>query len=184
MKLTVRPLDCAQMMNGKVRLQFETFGKLSPEQYEQYTKWLYEEKKLTLDIKPYRAQRSLDANAYLWVICQKIAEAIGNTKENVYKKFIRDVGQFEILPIREDAVEYWINVVWGGRGLGWYAEVIEDSKLPGYKKVINYLGSSIYNTEEMSVLIDEVVTQAKALGIETLPPAEIASMKDLWEKHK
>ncbi len=34
---------------------------------------------------------------------------IGNTKEYVYKKTIREVGQFEIIPIRNDAVERWIK---------------------------------------------------------------------------
>ena len=137
-------------------------------------------KLLSIEIKQYRQQRSLDANGLLWVLCQKIAEVIGNTKEEVYKKFIRDVGQFEILPIREDAVDHWITV-WNSRGLGWYAEIIDDSKLPGYKKVINFYGSSVYDSKSMSVLIDEVVTQAKELDIETLPPAEIASLKDLWK---
>ena len=89
------------------------------------------------------------------------------------------MGQFEILPIRDDAVETWIRR-WGDKGLGWFAEVMEESKLPGYTKVISYFGSSCYNTREMAVLIDELVATAQELGIETLPPDEVDSLKNLW----
>jgi len=138
-------------------------------------------KQLSVTIEQHRKRRSLDANAYLWVLCQKIAEAVGTTKELVYKKAVRDVGQFEILPIREDAVETWIQI-WSSRGLGWFAEVLDDSKIPGYKKVISYYGSSVYDTRQMSILIDEIVSQCKELGIETLPPDELESLKALWGK--
>ncbi len=140
-------------------------------------------KLLTVSISQHREKRSLNANAYCWVVCQKIAEAIRSTKEEVYRKAIRDVGQFEILPIRDDVVDTWIRR-WGNRGLGWFAEILDDSKLPGYKKIISYFGSSCYDTREMSILIDELVNTAKELDIETLPPDEIAAMKDLWGKEK
>ena len=136
-------------------------------------------KRLAVTIEQERRRRSLDANAYCWTLCQKIAEAIGSTKELVYKKTIRDVGQFEIVPIREDAVETWIER-WGNKGLGWFAEVLDDSKLDGYKKVISYYGSSVYDSREMAILIDEIVTQCHELEIDTKTPAELESMKNLW----
>ena len=43
-------------------------------------------------------------------------------------------------------------------------------------------GSSTYNTREMSVLIDGVVTEAKELGIETLTPDQIKEMMIAYEK--
>jgi len=114
------------------------------------------------------------------VLCQKIAEVLRTTKELVYQKFIRDVGQFEIVPIKNEAVERWIEV-WNSKGLGWFAEVMEDSKLKGYKKVISYYGSSCYDSREMSVLLDEVVRECKELNIETLPPDEIKALKESWK---
>lgn len=139
-------------------------------------------KTIVAEIKPLRRRRSLDANSYLWVLCQKIAEAVGTTKEEVYKKAVRDVGQFVILPIRDDAVETWIER-WNSRGLGWFAEIMDDSKIPGYKKVITYYGSSVYDTREMSVLIDEIIYQCRELGIEHLPDAELQRLKGEWGKH-
>lgn len=135
-------------------------------------------KQLSVEIKPYRHKRSLDANSYCWVLCQKIAEIIHSTKEQVYKSAINDVGQFEMLAVQDKAVEQFITV-WNSRGLGWYAEEM-DSKIKGCKKIIAYYGSSCYDTKAMSVLIDYIVSSAKELGIETMTPEELSGMKNEW----
>lgn len=142
---------------------------------------LTDDKVKVCKIDHYRKKRSLDANSYCFVLCQKIAEKIGNTKEFVYKQAIRHVGQFEIVPIRDDAVERWIEA-WESKGLGWQSEIMRDSKLDGYITTINYYGSSVYDTREMSLLLDEVVTQAKELGINTMTPNEIRQLKEQWVK--
>lgn len=136
--------------------------------------WCVEVKKKT---KP----RSQDANAYCWVLCQKIAEVIKSTKEDVYRRFVRDVGQFVIVPIRDDAHEEYIRK-WSAKGIGWCAEIAGESKLQGYKNIITYFGSSVYNTQEMSVLINEIVSEAKELGIDTATPAELQRMESEWGK--
>jgi hypothetical protein len=130
-------------------------------------------------LKEYRQKRSLDANAYLWVLCQKISEVIRNTKEFVYQDAIKNVGQFDFFPLRNDAVETFLHR-WNCRGMGWFAEEFEDSKLAGYKKIIAYYGSSVYDTREMSVLIDYIVNEAKELDIETMTPQELALLKSRW----
>lgn len=139
-----------------------------------------EGKLLAVDIKQYRKRRSLDANAYCWILSQKIAEKIGNTKEYVYKKAIREVGQFEIVPIRNDAVERWIKN-WESKGLGWQSIIMGESKLEGYTNTINYFGSSVYNTKEMSLLLEELVYQAKELGIDTMTDTEKRELLEMWE---
>ena len=138
-------------------------------------------KKLSVTVEPVKRRRSLDANAYLWVVLNEMAEALRTTKEDIYRQLVRDVGQFEMVPIRAgEATEAFVRM-WGGRGLGWFAEVEGESKLEGYNRVVCYFGSSVYDTKQMSRLIDEAVTQAKDIGIETLPPDEIESLKHLWE---
>lgn len=136
-------------------------------------------KLLVMEVKQHREKRSQDANSYCWVLCQRIAEAVGNTKEFVYKRAIREVGQFEIVPIKAEAMERWIEV-WGQNGIGWFAEKLHDSKLPGYVNIITYYGSSVYDTKEMSRLLDEIIREAKALGIETMTPAELEALKQSW----
>lgn len=58
------------------------------------------------------------------------------------------------------------------------------SKLKGCNNLILYYGSSTYNTEQMSRLIDNIVQDCKAVGIETMTPAELAALKDAWGKEK
>lgn len=141
---------------------------------------LNEGKTLTIDIKEYKKKRSLDANAYCFVLCQKIAEVIGNTKEYVYKQAIKQVGQFEIVPIKDEALDRWIKN-WESKGLGWQSVVMGESKLDGYTNTINYFGSSVYNTKEMSLLLEELVYEAQELGIDTMTETEQKELLALWE---
>jgi len=136
-------------------------------------------KEISVEAKQYRQKRSLDSNSYCWILCQKIAEVIHSTKELVYKKVIKDVGQFELMPIKNEAVERW-QKVWESKGMGWFSEVLEDSKLEGYKKIVSYYGSSCYDVREMCVLINEIVAQCKKLGIETISSNELERMKSAW----
>ena len=57
-----------------------------------------------------RKKRSLDANAYCFVLCDKLAEKLGTTKEIVYQKAIREVGAFDILLLQNQAVESFLNM--------------------------------------------------------------------------
>lgn len=52
-----------------------------------------------------------------------------------------------------------------------------------YRTYIMLRGSSDYDTKEMSELIDGLVTEAKQLGVETLPPHELERMMSIYEKH-
>lgn len=45
-----------------------------------------------------KKKRSLDANAYLWVLVGKIAAAVGIPTDEVYRNAIRDAGEFTPLP--------------------------------------------------------------------------------------
>jgi len=136
---------------------------------------------LIAEIKQYRQHRSLDANAYMWVLADKIAEVIRSTKEEVYRKAIKDVGKFTIVPISNDEVESWIRD-WERDGIGWFCEIMGDSKLPGYTNIISYHGSSSYDTKRMARLIDWIVEEAKELDIETATPDQLALMKEDWGK--
>ena len=130
-----------------------------------------------------RKKRSLDANDYLWVLCTKIAQKLQDgktmvTKEEVYRKHIEAVGKYEPLAMAESAVERF-SQVWAKNGTGWLVKVV-DSKLDGCKKVFAYYGSSVYDTKEMTRLIDSVIEDCRALDIETMPPAELDALLKEW----
>ena len=132
----------------------------------------------TVTLGPKRRKRSLDANAYLWVLCDQIAKAIRATKEEVYRAAIKRVGVVDVIPMREDAAAEWCRR-WRSRGIGWVVETA-DAGLDGWVEVLAYWGSSTYSASEMSRLLDDVIEEAKGLGIETATPEQLALMRDEW----
>ena len=142
-------------------------------------KLLADGKAVEMILQVVKKARSLDANSYCWILCQKLAEKLSTTKVEIYRQTIYEVGQFVIVPIRADVAAEYVRV-WQSRGLGWIAEEIGDSKHDGYVKIMTYFGSSVYNTEQMSLVISELVKECKAQGIETATPAELARMMGEW----
>lgn len=140
------------------------------------------DKKAEYDIKieKKRRKRSLDANAYAWVLIGKLAEALKESTTTVYRRLIADMSAFEIVPIRDDAVDKWITV-WQGKGIGWLCEDMGACKnTQGYHNVKCHYGSSTFDSKEMSYFIDLIIQECKEQGIETLPPSELIKIKELW----
>lgn len=141
--------------------------------------WLYnQDKEQLFEIQEHKEKRSLNANSYCWVLIGKIAEVVGNTKEEVYREYIKNKGIYRIVTLNDKAVPTFIKL-WTERGLGWICETSE-TNITGLTDVVAYYGSSSYNTKQMSHFIDYIVQEAKDLGIETLPPDEIKSLKESW----
>lgn len=136
-------------------------------------------KKYAVEIKEYRPRRSNDANAYLWTLIGKLSAVLGIPPEEVYRDAIRDVGDnYEVMPVRNEALDKWKHI-WQSNGLGWVCEEIGPSKLPGYTNVRNFYGSSVYDTAQMSRLIEIIVADCKAQGIETMSPEELAGLMEV-----
>lgn len=141
---------------------------------------LHNAEKLSIKIGRHKEKRSLNANAYFWVLCGKLASKLQQDKISIYRQLIQNIGDnFEILPIRNEAVETFIKN-WQLKGLGWICDSLGDSKLRGYTNVCAYYGSSAYNTKQMSDLIDSIVFECKEQGIQVETPEQIAKMKSLW----
>lgn len=133
-----------------------------------------------LEIKEHRKMRSLDANAYAWVLIGKIAYVLKMPPNLVYIHAIRDVGgNYEIIPIKEEAAERF-REIWKGKGIGWLCDDMGSSKIDGYRNLRCYYGSSAYDTRQMSQLIDNLVQDCKVLDIETLPPDKLGAMMEGW----
>ena len=135
---------------------------------------------LDIEAKKHRNKRSLDANAYCWVLCEKLAIKMDITKEEVYKQEIMMVGKSVIVPIKNEEVEYFKSA-WENKGLGYICESLGNSKIAGYENLRLYYGSSSYNTKDMSRLIDSIVEDCKLQGIETATPEELARLKEAWK---
>lgn len=141
-----------------------------------------------ITIQKKKNKRSLNASAYCWVLCQKIAEELSKSgytsKEDVYRKAIKDCSHFSYVPVREDAIERYIQI-WQGHGLGWLAEDAgECQSLKGYHNIMCYHGSSVYTTAEMQRLIDCLVDECNQLGIKLDDSDYIQSLVKGWESEQ
>lgn len=134
---------------------------------------------LSVEMKKYRAKRSLDANAYFHVLVGKIADTLTISKAKAKNMLICRYGQPQLLPDGSIMI-YKTNAP---EEFMWEQEAVHaipvryEDKATFYKI---YRGSHTYDTKEMSLLIDGTVADAKELGIETMTPAELAEMKVRW----
>ena len=121
---------------------------------------------ISVDITKYEETRSKDANSLLWALCTDIGNAIKPPvpKEEVYRKAIRDVGKYFPVPVRDDLIDEW-KKCWSRKGTGWFADVTDRSKNPGYTLMFSYCGSSTYTVSEMSRLIDYLKDEMNQMGI-------------------
>lgn len=132
-----------------------------------------------LEIKQHRERRSLDANAYCWVLLDKLAEKTGIRKTEIYKDLIRNIGGNCTVVCVQDVAVYDLRMGWEKNGIGWQTEEIP-SKIDGCTNVVLYYGSSTYDTKQMSRLIDLVVQECKEQEIETMTPQELSRLMETW----
>lgn len=137
----------------------------------------YKDKDVDVAVKQWHDKRSLDANAYLWVLIDKIAEAMHLDKAEVYRDSIRAIGGVSQVVCAQDFTVDALRRGWEMRGMGWQTDTMP-SKVPGCTNVVLYYGSSMFDSRQMSLLIDHVVQDAKALGIETMTPRELEKLLD------
>lgn len=141
---------------------------------EQYDK--LKDGEVSVEIKKFYKRRSLDANAYAWVLIDKIASVLRIDKVDVYREQIRNIGGVsEIVCIQNAALEKF-RAAWEQNGIGWQTDILT-SKIEGCTNVVLYYGSSTYDTNQMSQLIDHLVQDAEALGIDTMTPSELERLK-------
>lgn len=140
------------------------------------------DKELSIEVKEWREKRSLNANSYFHVLVGKLADVLKISRTEVHNWLIAEYGQTDLdagIVILEDRID-WKKL-----------ESLHLLPIPGQKEEMAngrlyqayYVrrGSHTYDTKEMSILIDGAVYEAKEQGIETLPPAEIERLKNIWQ---
>ena len=139
----------------------------------------------TVEVKKKSKKRSLNANAYCWVLCQEIADRLTKggsytSKEDVYRKCVKECGNFTVVPIRNDAVERF-KEIWASHGIGWLTDDMGDCRnTKGYSLIACYHGSSVYDVQEMIRLIECLLDEAERLGIMIKPKEEVQALLDDW----
>lgn len=135
-----------------------------------------------IEIKKWRPKRSLDANAYAWVLLDKLSAKLGIPKEELYREEIRNVGGVSrIIGIETEYAEDFRRL-WGSKGLGWQTEVFESKKKEGISNIICYKGSSAFDSKQMSDLIDNIIQDCEAQGIPTMTDEQIQKLIGDWKQ--
>ena len=137
-----------------------------PDFSETYDK--YNGKDCNVEIKIWRPKRSGAANRFLWVLVDKIAKEIRSTKNEVYRNEIKEIGGVsDVYLMADEAVERFCRQ-WETQGLGWQTEVVGSDD--GRTTVIAYYGSSTFDVDQMTQLIDNLMFEAQQLGIDVDTP--------------
>ena len=139
------------------------------------------DKEISVEFRKRFKKRSLDANAYAWVLICKLAEVLDKGKAEIYRETIRDIGGVsDTLCIQNAAVDTFCEA-WRHQGLGWQADTFP-SKILGCTNVTVYYGSSVYDSKQMSLLINRLVQDCESVGIPTLSDATVEKMIRQWGK--
>lgn len=128
-------------------------------------------KEVNITISEPKEKRSLDSNAYFWLLVNKLADKLHTSKEEMYLKLLKDYGQSIVVTVKQ-------GLDLSQAGFKYY-EVLKDGLINGkpFTAYKVFIGSSQYTKEQMSVLIDGTVQECKELGIET----ELDMFVDLME---
>ena len=164
--MTGRLVDMAFTLGGKQRVTLELNG-----DFREIWDKLHLEPILDVEVKKHREKRSHSANAYFHVLVNKIAAETGESDDLVKERLVvaygtvaRDKDGCTVgfkLPVSFDVRE-------------------EDGKW--FNCYLVYKDTSKMDTKEFSHLIDGAIDEAKALGIETDTPEQLARYKEEWSR--
>lgn len=148
------------------------------------------DQELNVEIKKAYKKRSLDANAYAWVLINKIAEKLqekepdgGWTPLEVYRAAIRDVaGACEIHPIPIDIADDFAEQ-WTSLGDGYQIEFFPSSE-EGWLFGKLWKGSHTYSSQQMNILIKILIQEAEQQGIPTITDKEAEKLIGRWAVKK
>lgn len=125
------------------------------------------------EIERKRKKRSTDANALCWKLCTEIANVLRADKDSIYVDMLKRYGQSDIVSVLSavNVKGYFKYYDEFGKG------TVNGKEFTHYKV---YKGSSEYDTREMSILIDGIIDEAKALDIEVISEREKSLLLEEW----
>lgn len=139
----------------------------------------YEAKDLKIKVARQANPRSLDANAYFHVLCDKLRQKLEISMAACKNMLITSYGQIEY--IDDEMVEIKSNIP--------FEKMREEETLhlrfirmsdDGRYLYILYRGSHTYTSHEMHKLLEGTIQDCKDMGIETKTPDEIQRLETLW----
>lgn len=153
---------------------------------EQIAVWLMRQEKTgkLFDIKEHREKRSLSQNAYYWKLLSILARKLNISNARLHNILLRDCacpfiigGKVAMQPI-PDTIEAEIDVLEATTyHLKPSSGIITGNDGNVYRWYVVLRGSSTFNVEEMSHLLDRLIEECKQQNIETLSEDELERMR-------
>lgn len=136
-----------------------------------------DEKPFELEIKRVRKKRSLDANAYYWVLVGKLAQALRTSTGAIHRQMLNDYGVIKTLDGRP--VTFTLRAGIPPEEVADYTRVVKTGEINGIKAVMYAVekGSSEMDSKEFSALLDGLISECQEQGIQTATPLELARME-------
>ena len=177
MESKARLVDIAKdWRNGKFRLTFELDSFL-PNMVDAIKDCC-----LRLSVKKWKEKRSLDANAYMWVLFTKMATILQTTAQEIHDEMLYRYG------IPDEDEDGYISIAVRSRidiaRIEGYWKLYKESRDGKYKYYYRIKGTSELDTGEMSWFLQRGIDEAEELGIETATPDQIREMEALWERNR
>lgn len=151
---------------------------------EQIIQYLFKQDKTKkYEVKEVKKKRSTNANNYFWKLLQELCEVQNLDTIEEYKKRVKELGIFRRFRIEPKDVKTF-EIMWQDKGIAWFCEIADTEYIGNveFKIIHAYYGSSSFNSKQMSRLIDNLVQDCQAIGIETKSKAEIDSLLKEWDK--
>lgn len=176
MERKAKLLDVSYDAKGHQRVTFELSEKADMSDLK--------DRDIRLKAVRWREKRSLNANAYFYALANKIAQATSQSLTEVHNTLISDYGRVEmngdtVMNIIMDADVDWRKL----EGIHLHPtsgrRVMDNGRM--YQVYLVMRGSHTYDSKEMSTLLDGTISEAQALGIETITPDEKARMLQQWQ---
>ena len=168
--MTGRLVDMAFTLGGKQRVTLEING-----DFREIWDKLHQEPVLDVEIKKHREKRSLSANAYFHVLCNKISAETGESEDAVKRRLVVSYGALARdkdgkpvglkLPPTVDPSDFYP-----------YVRLYETRQENGkdYSCYFVYKESHKMDSKEFARLVDGAIEEAKELGIQTDTPEQLA----------
>lgn len=137
---------------------------------------------VNVEIKKAFKKRSLTANAFAWVLIDKIASKTGRKVTDIYRHEIKEVGGVSTMVGMKDEAISTFKRQWETGHFGRQIEIVPGSKKDGWSNVKIYFGSSEFDSEQMHRFISNLIQDAESLGIPTISEKEQEKLLREWAK--
>lgn len=143
------------------------------------------------DLTEHKERRSLSQNAYYWKLAGEVVKKsirFGTNINEIHNRNLRELGLREYIndqplciyiPDTEEAEKTALNAE------SYHIKPTSQTKAGKdgtmFRCYVMLRGSHTFNTDEMSALVDLMVQEAVAVGVEVITPRELAQMRE-WEK--